>query len=419
MNKIEGTYGIIKQTKTENIVKKIYKHDALYFTTIKEIAIYKTIATFGYADLFIKIYRIAPNKIYMEKYVGNLNTVNFKEMPFENKLKIIGSIINSMQVLHSLDIIHGDIKPENILMNSPDDVKIIDFGLANLGHFAPDTCTGQCYNIYTWYWRAPEIHAKTRYSSSADIWALALIFLRIVVFAAEDSFVPLMNKLFAKIKTLPKSEQIIATKNILKGLFNRPNDNNRFEHLHNNDGLFDIIVRMIIPNHELRYNINKVSEKFNSLINIVEKDTSNLKKNNNERNLCKPKYSDRPERFIEMQRMYNIGQDNNLSYQIIMHSFMLYDKIYNTAPDFQSTGIEFACIYISCAIYMSGCTIFGGGILQKDGIIAILQLLDYNVYDYNYIDILMKLTKNNNDTSDILKVFKDYINKRPIDYLEL
>jgi serine/threonine protein kinase len=423
---LEGTYGIIKQTKTASIVKKIYKHGDLYFTTIKEIAVYRAISAYGHEDLFVKIYRIKPNKIYMEKYDDNLNNVNFKVMPMCDKLKIIGSLIKAMSALHSMMIIHGDIKPENIMINSPDDVKIIDFGLANLGQYSPETCTNQSHEIYTWLWRAPEIHAKSRYNMKADIWALAIVFLRIIIFVAEDSYIPTLNKLFSQIKSLPKNDQLLATKNILKGLFTRDNDLGRFAHLHNAPELFDLIVHMLVPNHEWRYDIITISEKFA----LIEKEFSEIE--TNVPNTLIPsgippgipsgipprithEYSNRKERFFELQKIYHIGQDNNLSYQIIMHSFILYDMIYCKCPDFQQLGIEFSCIYISCALYYNSRSgIFGGGILAKDGIIKILQLLDYNIYTKNYVDDLVKSYGNISIEQRISTLLKNYINRKEL-----
>jgi hypothetical protein len=401
-SQFEGTYGIIKQTKTASIVKKIYKHDALYFTTIKEIAIYRAICAKGHSDLFVKIYKIKPNKIYMEKYEGNLNNVNFKHMTMCDKLKIIGSLINAMSALHNMMIIHGDIKPANILINTPDDVKIIDFGLANLGYYSPSVCISQCHEIYTWYWRAPEIHSKARYTNKADIWAMGLVFLRIIIFVAEDSFVCIMNKLFAQIKSLTRQEQLTATKNILKGLFIRPDNPERFAQLHECPALFDIIVHMLIPNPEWRYDIKTIREKF-ALIEHMPMLVPVIFVPD----ILEFKYSDRQERLFELQKIYHIGQDNNLSYQIIMHSFVLYDMIYCKDPEFHQVGIEFSCIYISCALYYChGNNIFGGGILEKEGIIKILQLLDYNIYT-SYIIMPTTLT-------EIMQLIKDYIYKRKI-----
>lgn len=80
-----------------------------------------------------------------------------------------------MDALFSRNIIHRDLKFENLLLKDKL-IKISDFGLAkSLGHFL-EVESIRCGSPYT---MAPEIffnlHSKPTYSIKSDIWALGVI----------------------------------------------------------------------------------------------------------------------------------------------------------------------------------------------------------------------------------------------------
>lgn len=63
-----------------------------------------------------------------------------------------------MKYVHSAAVIHRDLKPGNLLVNSDCELKICDFGLSRGFDFAPDEQVGHLteYVATRWY-RAPEI----------------------------------------------------------------------------------------------------------------------------------------------------------------------------------------------------------------------------------------------------------------------
>ncbi|KAL1763625.1 sperm motility kinase W [Sigmodon hispidus] len=48
----------------------------------------------------------------------------------EEAQKIFRQIVSAIKYCHNLDIVHRDIKPQNILLDAEGDIKLIDFGLA-------------------------------------------------------------------------------------------------------------------------------------------------------------------------------------------------------------------------------------------------------------------------------------------------
>jgi 5'-AMP-activated protein kinase catalytic alpha subunit len=98
----------------------------------------------------------------------------------DNK-QIFKQIVLGLQYIHSLNIIHSDLKIEHILFKNTTDVRIIDFGLAQITK--PDE---KMYKtIGTPRYMAPETILNTGYSFPIDIWALGII-----LFELEFKFNP-------------------------------------------------------------------------------------------------------------------------------------------------------------------------------------------------------------------------------------
>jgi serine/threonine protein kinase len=95
----------------------------------------------------------------------------------KNKLKtIFWQLCCALGFLHSNNIIHGDIKPSNILVKSSQ-VLLSDFSLSNL-------CFNEDHRIYnkqayTNFYRAPEVSSDSGYTFKADIYALGCSFYEI------------------------------------------------------------------------------------------------------------------------------------------------------------------------------------------------------------------------------------------------
>ncbi|KAM8902755.1 serine/threonine-protein kinase NLK [Spinachia spinachia] len=84
-------------------------------------------------------------------------------------------ILRGLKYLHSAGILHRDIKPGNLLVNSNCVLKICDFGLARLEE--SDESRHMTQEVVTQYYRAPEILMGSRhYSNSIDIWSVGCIF---------------------------------------------------------------------------------------------------------------------------------------------------------------------------------------------------------------------------------------------------
>jgi len=90
-------------------------------------------------------------------------------------------ILRALKVLHSADVLHRDLKPGNLLVNSNCDLKVCDFGLARSalphGGDAQEKQTGFMteYVATRWY-RAPEIMLTFQhYTKAIDMWSVGCI----------------------------------------------------------------------------------------------------------------------------------------------------------------------------------------------------------------------------------------------------
>jgi len=86
---------------------------------------------------------------------------------------IAHQIIWGLGYLHFENMIHRDVKPENVLINSAGQIKLSDFGLASK-HLKGETQLNQTVVGTSRYMSPERLRAKS-YSFASDIWSLGLI----------------------------------------------------------------------------------------------------------------------------------------------------------------------------------------------------------------------------------------------------
>lgn len=91
-------------------------------------------------------------------------------IPEETVLKIARDMCNALVLCKKYDIVHRDIKPQNIFVSPNGDFKLGDFGIAKT---VEKTMGGT--KIGTYKYMAPEVYNNQPYGSAADIYSLGLV----------------------------------------------------------------------------------------------------------------------------------------------------------------------------------------------------------------------------------------------------
>ncbi|KDO18525.1 TKL protein kinase [Saprolegnia parasitica CBS 223.65] len=90
--------------------------------------------------------------------------------PWEEKFQTMLAIADGLVYLHSLDVIHRDLKSRNVLMDSQKGTKLTDFGASR--EVTTETMT---IGVGTYRWMAPEILQDNHYTTAADIYSFGMV----------------------------------------------------------------------------------------------------------------------------------------------------------------------------------------------------------------------------------------------------
>ena len=168
----EGTYSCVYNNGNGIVVKK-YKGKGCGIPPdlIREIATLKIIKS----DYVITLYSYSQtfDSIEIPYYKYDLGKAITKQIPL-NKILIFQSICLGLYALHSVGIVHRDIKPGNVMVKNRNHAIIIDTGFAKT--FELDRkCGERTPKVVTLYYRAPEIILGKKYSFGVDVWSAGCI----------------------------------------------------------------------------------------------------------------------------------------------------------------------------------------------------------------------------------------------------
>jgi serine/threonine protein kinase len=188
-----GMYGTVYQSihqgdrvavKIPN--KQLHSEGGLSPSTLMEIHVLKSLQNNPYIVGLRDIVFEPDTKIYMDWYPYNMREY-ISITRFEERFKLYDSVldmlVNALKHLYEIGIIHRDIKPDNILMNTEGDCCLCDFGAAaQLPHDVRYRDISLCLEVYTPMYRPPEIVAgNPYYTSQADVWALGMTMLEYII----------------------------------------------------------------------------------------------------------------------------------------------------------------------------------------------------------------------------------------------
>ncbi len=172
---LEGSYGTVYNSigSCGPLIVKLYKADTSLARSLaeKEVRLLREIAPDARVRHIAEQIDFYPGPLRFasvqrnggidlhQKYIDTKKRVSLNEFS-----RIARQTLEALNSLHKQEIVHGDIKPENVVVDSDGKVSVVDLGLA-----AKENEDGLSF---TSFYRPPENVLDERIYSKGDIWAL-------------------------------------------------------------------------------------------------------------------------------------------------------------------------------------------------------------------------------------------------------
>lgn len=153
---------------------------------------------------------------------------------------ILGQSADALQAAHDLNMLHRDIKPDNIMLARRADgtymVKLVDFGIARSMDGSDQKVTRTGFSIGTPEYMSPEQLSGSPLDARSDQYALALVAFYALTgkqaFPSESSKESLIARLTSRPQTLQEAKRDVEWDASLQDIFNRalsPEPHERFD----------------------------------------------------------------------------------------------------------------------------------------------------------------------------------------------
>lgn len=181
----EGSYGVVikcrsKETGQVVAIKKFLESEddpqirKIAMREVRMLKLLKHPNLVNLLDVFRRKRRLHLVFEFIERTILDDLEANPCGLPDTAVHKIIWQVLRAVDFCHSHNIIHRDVKPENILVSKHGIVKLCDFGFAR--SLAGTDAAYTDYVATRWY-RAPELLVgDTQYGTSVDVWAVGCVF---------------------------------------------------------------------------------------------------------------------------------------------------------------------------------------------------------------------------------------------------
>jgi serine/threonine-protein kinase len=90
-------------------------------------------------------------------------------------VRIIEQVADALQAAHEVRLVHGDVKPSNILLDRDDFAYLVDLGIARLAPWYETRLTKSDDDIASWHYMAPERSGARAADAGADVYSLACV----------------------------------------------------------------------------------------------------------------------------------------------------------------------------------------------------------------------------------------------------
>ncbi|KAE8319809.1 kinase-like domain-containing protein [Aspergillus transmontanensis] len=181
----EGTYATVfkgrnNQTGEMVALKEIHldTEEGTPSTAIREISLMKELQHENILSLYDVVH--TENKLmlvfeYMDKDLKRYMDTHGNRGQLEPGLikSFVYQLLRGVAHCHENRILHRDLKPQNLLINTKGQLKLADFGLARAFGIPVNTFSNE---VVTLWYRAPDVLLGSRsYNTSIDIWSIGCI----------------------------------------------------------------------------------------------------------------------------------------------------------------------------------------------------------------------------------------------------
>lgn len=139
---------LLKELRHENIVKLLDVCHSEYRLTL----------VFEYLELDLKK--------YLDRESGNIDAATIQSF--------LRDLLKGVEFCHKRNVLHRDLKPQNLLISREKDLKLGDFGLGRAFGIPVKKFT---HEVVTLWYRSPDVLlGSTQYGTPVDVWSVGCIF---------------------------------------------------------------------------------------------------------------------------------------------------------------------------------------------------------------------------------------------------